>query len=125
MRSIAVSNNNYMPLLRQMLVTQHEYILTKMRDKRFKLAYLANIEPLILEAHIGEDLIDFEMYFDILKNGTLSIKVPFYKRMFCSSKREGTEYAFELVQDILTSIDLRFISGGFRLYEDLLLKKVR
>jgi hypothetical protein len=109
-----------MSIVRLMLLAQHKYVLTKIVDKKYKKAYIENIEPLIEEAHICADIIDYEMYVSVIKTGILNAKNPFYKSFFNSSKKEGINTAFEVVEDILASVDIRFISGGHKMYEFLL-----
>ena len=119
MLTIAVSNT-HMPILRTMLVAQNTYLLSKMKDKSFKIAYLRSVEPLLKEAHTCSDIDDFRMYFECLKQLGLAYKAPLRKRIFSSSDKEGVIAAYELVGNALISIDDRFINGGHKLYESLL-----
>ena len=119
MLTIAVSNT-HMPILRTMLVAQNTYLLSKMKDKSFKIAYLRSVEPLLKEAHTCSDIDDFRMYFECLKQLGLAYKAPLRKRIFSSSDKEGVIAAYELVGNVLISIDDRFINGGHKLYESLL-----
>ena len=119
MLTVAVSNT-HMPILRTMLIAQNTYLLSKIKDKAFKAAYLRSIEPLLKEAHTCSDIDDFRMYFGCLKELGLAYKAPLHKRIFSSSDKEGVIAAYDLVNNVLISIDNRFINGGYRLYESLL-----
>lgn len=118
--NIAVSDSSHMSIVRLMLLAQHKYVLTKIIDKKYKQAYTENMEALIAEAHVCADIVDYEMYISVIKTGILNAKNPFYKSFFSSSKKEGINMAFEVVEGILASVDTRFISGGHKMYESLL-----
>lgn len=123
-KSEAVSKDN-IALLRQMILSQNIYLLSKMKDKKFRESYVYTMTifyDFIRHEKDTDEYDDYIMLFNLTILTILDKDIPFFERHLSSSKREGELLAVDTVKQIIESINTRFISGGHRLYEDLLKK---
>lgn len=107
---------DYLELFTSMLASQTKFVADKIPNKKGKVIFLDTIQS--LSGGPDSSFEEYSLHFAVTKSRILeNNKLPnFFVRMTSEDNSSYKELAIDLVQDIILSINTRFIDGGFKLY---------
>jgi hypothetical protein len=104
-----------MDLVRLMLCTQTSFMVKRIHDKKYAKAFEDTMLSIIKVSSDFSDLKDFSNEFKLIKASLSTSKPGLIASMF-DEKHKYIDLALDLTDDIINSIDLRFVEGGSKAF---------
>lgn len=107
-----------MDLVRLMLVTQTSFVVKRIHDKKCAKAFEDTMLSIIRVSSDFSDVKSFSYEFELIKRSLNNNKSNFILSLF-NEKHKYVDLALEITEDIIDSVNTRFIEGGSKSFLNL------
>jgi hypothetical protein len=107
-----------MDLVRLMLVTQTSFMVKRIHDKKYAKTFEDTMLSIIKVSSDFSDVKSFSHEFELIKRSLSTNKSNFIVSLF-NDKHKYVDLALELTENIIDSVNIRFIEGGSKAFLNL------